>query len=63
MTHQRRGNIQVFHCDGCPECYEGEPGEEFREVWALAREEGWRTFKVGQDWFHRCPACVEDDHG
>ena len=63
MTHQRQANTHSFHCDNCPEHYGGDPGEDFRTTWELAREEGWRTYKVGQDWFHRCPVCGEKEHG
>ena len=47
----------------CDTCGEG-PGEEFyefKEATNFARSEGWKTEKLGDDWIHTCPGCLEDE--
>lgn len=61
MTHERDGDRDCFCCDGCPETYEGEPGDRFGVVWAEAKAAGWVVFKVDDEFRHRCPACAEED--
>lgn len=55
----RQHNRIVIACDtsGCTEAHEGEPGAEFAEVWAKAKDEGWRTRKIAGEWLHGCPDC------
>lgn len=45
----------LFECDadGCSAEYSGTG--DFSEVWADAKDEGWRCFKAGDRWQHRCP--------
>lgn len=34
---------------------------EFMEVIGKMKDEGWKVFKLGDDWDHSCPDCAEDD--
>lgn len=56
MIDRQHGRI-LFECDSCPETFEGGKGETFEEVWARAKDEGWKARKVGHDWAHGCPEC------
>lgn len=52
---------QTFECDapGCRESYDGLG--EFTDVWADARDAGWRAVKCGRKWKHLCPEhCTSD---
>lgn len=42
-------------CDNCGEIVED--FDEFMEAVTYAKEEGWRTIKNGNDWYHLCPDC------
>lgn len=53
----RQGARIIFECDSCDATLEGDDHEEFKEVWAAAKEEGWRTRKIGGEWVHACPRC------
>lgn len=53
----RHGTQIIIVCDSCDGEHEGEPGEEFPEVWASAKEMGWRTRKIAGEWLHGCPDC------
>jgi hypothetical protein len=53
-----------FECDVCGEVWSpprlgrGSAGRDFRESWAMAKNDGWACFKDEKDkWWHRCPAC------
>ncbi len=60
MSITRDNGEVVFNCDKCPEIVEtGE--EDFQEAFAGAKSEGWRAVKIGNEWEHRCPTCVEDE--
>ena len=54
-VHYPHGKI-ALSCDGCPETYEA-TATEFREALDEAKAEGWRAYKVGNDWEHLCPDC------
>lgn len=56
MSTDRQHGKLVFVCDTCPETYEGESGE-WNEVWAKAKDDGWRAVKMGAEWEHRCGRC------
>lgn len=66
MTKHRDAKSGVsFSCDGCSETYGEESMEDGdradgRDVWQAAREEGWRAFKVREEWRHACPSCAEE---
>lgn len=49
----------VVVCDtsGCTSTFDGEPGEQFRDAWGRAKEEGWRTRQIAGEWLHGCKSC------
>ncbi len=53
----RQGNRVLIECDSCEEVFEGEEDEEFQQVWAAAKRDGWRTKKIGDEWVHGCDKC------
>lgn len=56
MIDRQNGKV-VIECDSCEEVFEGEPGEEFAVVWKAAKDDGWRTKKIGDEWVHGCERC------
>lgn len=50
----------IFTCDTCDETFTGAQQETFQAVWSRAREDGWRTRKIGTEWVHGCPDCGID---
>jgi hypothetical protein len=60
MTHFRIEGRHAFECDKCGDCFgeldDSEPAD-FMEVWNAARDSGWVSFKVDDEWQHRCPDC------
>lgn len=61
MTHERDGDRHCFTCDSCPDTHEGEPGDEFGDVWGAARAAGLVAFRVDGKFHHRCQACAGVD--
>ena len=59
MANERQKGCINFICDGAGEFFEGEPGEEFGDVWTRAKAEGWIGYKRDDDgvWVHYCPDC------
>jgi hypothetical protein len=55
MIHRIGGNV-CFECDSCGENYDSQTNE-FHAAWAEAKDLGWRSRKIGQDWVHSCPDC------
>lgn len=53
----RQGLKVLIECDSCEEVFEGEDREEFTDVWANAKRDGWRTKKIADEWVHSCPRC------
>lgn len=53
----RQGGRVVIECDSCDEVFEGDKGDEFAVVWKAAKDDGWRTKKIGNDWVHGCGKC------
>lgn len=53
----RQGNRVLIECDSCDEVFEGGEDDEFAEVWRAAKNEGWRTKKIGDEWVHGCGKC------
>jgi hypothetical protein len=53
----RQGSKVLIECDSCDEVFSGDEDAEFKDVWAAAKRDGWRTRKVGNDWVHGCPKC------
>lgn len=58
MSIEREGRQVTFCCDTCPEV--SETGDDFHELLAEAKAEGWRVFKVGDEWCHACPDCASN---
>jgi len=54
MIDHQHGKI-LIECDSCDEVFTGEKGEEWPEVWAKAKRDGWRTGKIAEEWLHGCP--------
>ncbi len=53
----RDGDLVTFRCD---ECGESEvEGFSFEEALEEMKASGWRIEKVGSDWRHTCPDCLE----
>lgn len=53
----RQGNRILIECDSCDEVFEGQEGEKFADVWALAKRDGWKTRQIAGEWLHGCPKC------
>lgn len=56
MIDRQSGKV-LIECDSCDEVFEGAPGEEFAQVWASAKREGWSTRKIADEWLHGCEKC------
>lgn len=52
----RQGGRLVIECDSCDSTFLGD-SEEWNEVWLLAKSDGWKARKIGQEWMHACPEC------
>lgn len=57
MSIERADRQIIVECDSCPEQFKGEIDEEFRDVMASAKREGWHVAKVANEWLHGCPRC------
>lgn len=57
MSIERNNNRETVTivCDTCGEEFPGEPGQEFGEVWGMAKRDGWRVRKIAGEWMHGCP--------
>jgi hypothetical protein len=55
MIDRQHGDV-VFECDECGATLETEQAD-FQSAWNMAKREGWRTRKIGEDWVHKCPEC------
>jgi hypothetical protein len=56
MASWTEGQLVTFECDNCGEEYAA--AGEWKDVWESAKEDGWRAFKDGDDWQHKCPGCL-----
>lgn len=56
MIDRQSGRI-LIGCDSCPEVFEGEPGDEFAVVWRAAKNDGWTTRKIANEWLHGWSRC------
>lgn len=52
---ERQGRTISFCCDACGEVRESD--DEFAIAWRVAKDEGWKAKKLGEDWVHSCPDC------
>lgn len=57
MSSDTQGQLVTFVCDECGDTFEA--AGRFKDVWEIARDDGWRCFKADDgDWQHRCPGCA-----
>ncbi len=52
-------NSFEYSCDSCnrkPEIYFG----DFHSAMKEAKADGWRAYKEGSTWCHRCPECTKE---
>ena len=56
----RQGAKILIECSTCDKVFSGDDHEEFKEVWAAAKREGWRTKKIG---FMDVPVATSSNHG
>lgn len=55
MIHRTHGDI-TFECDSCGETLETNE-DYWSNAWQLAKDEGWTSRKVGNEWNHFCLDC------
>lgn len=54
MIDHQGGKI-IWECDSCDKTFEWDDSDDFQGGWSAAKEEGWRTKKIGDEWVHGCP--------
>lgn len=60
IDRQQLGGFVVY-CDECSDETHETDAEEWGDMLAEIRAEGWRVYKDDAgDWTHACPSCVED---
>lgn len=47
----------VYICDECGEEFEATAGLELKAAWEEAKDVGWRCWKDGDEWKHKCEEC------
>lgn len=50
------GKIQ-FECDECGNTTKTHDKDDFDILKDNAKSDGWKTYKEGNEWKHRCPDC------
>ena len=55
---ERQKNIVHFICDECLEVLDTEQSE-FSNALVVMREEGWSSYKIAEEWRHKCSECRE----
>lgn len=57
MTYERVNLVHTYTCDvpGCHAVFSDEDRRWFKDVWRLAKLQGWRTKKICHVWHHYCP--------
>ena len=58
MSIERQGREVVFHCDSCADFIETEE-TDFNDAFNTFRANNWKAVKIGTEWTHKCPVCVE----
>lgn len=56
MMDRQRGKI-VYECDTCDAVFETE-SSELDEARMMLEAEGWRTYRLGDQWCHSCEKCT-----
>ncbi len=57
MIDIQNGKIMI-ECDCCDEVFEGQ-NREWQTVWPIAKRDGWKSKKIGEEWVHECPRCAD----
>lgn len=52
MIDRQHGDL-VFECDICNNVLETNQAD-FASAWSLAKRDGWKSWKIGNDWIHNC---------
>jgi hypothetical protein len=55
LIDRQHGRI-VIECDACEATFEAD-SDEWAEVWASAKRDGWHARKLQSIWLHECPDC------
>lgn len=56
---EKQSGVLVIHCDSCSEEEEADV-DDWTDAWSEWKRNGWRSYKMGDEWRHSCPACVAD---
>jgi hypothetical protein len=57
MAISRTARQITVECDSCSNTFPGEIDEEFGEVLAAAKRDGWHVAKIAGEWLHGCRKC------
>lgn len=57
MTIEKYGHTFQATCDYCPEDLDTDE-DEFMSAVASMKRQGWKVFKEGAEWCHKCPDCA-----
>lgn len=55
---ERNGNKYSLQCDYCSNYIDDL--EDFQEAVDYKKANRWKSEKIGQDWFDKCPNCQEN---
>ena len=56
-TYDRTDHSMTYECDNDGCCESSIFYGDFNECVREAKEEGWRAYKIEDEWFHECPWC------
>ncbi len=59
-TIYRDHNDIIFECDACGDTLETHD-DDWNFAWRIAKDAGWRSRKIGNEWAHSCPTCNTKD--
>lgn len=61
INYDRKNQEMEMTCDECgdAETFYG----EWKDCIAESKEYGWRTYKEGEEWMHKCPSCMHKRPG
>lgn len=62
MSLEFYGITYVVDCDFCSTTFDTDCDRDdgFYAAVEAVKREGWKVFKDGGDWSHKCPCCQED---
>lgn len=58
MSIQRDRTYITFECDGCGDQY-ATMENDFRDALDKIKSEDWQVRRIGSEWMHVCPDCIE----